>query len=165
MVFLLEKKKIFNINLLQLKIKYDFLKNIYFLGYFGFVKFFLNFKFLNLLFLKEKVYNYWFELNSGWLVYLLLNGLGFKSTKKIFGLNKRHWRFNVGHSQTFWYFTPRKIIMKVKQRFILIFGLNKSQITDITEKMKTFHIPDSYKGVGLKYPDEYIRLKKGKVRQ
>ena len=165
MVFLLEKRKIFSINLLQLKIKYDFLKNIYLLGYFGFVKFFLNLKFLNLLLLKEKIYNSWFELNSGWLVYLLLNGLGFKATKKIFGLNKRHWRFNVGHSQTFWYFTPRKIIMKVKQRFILLFGVNKSQITDITEKMKTFHIPDSYKGVGLKYPDEYIRLKKGKVRQ
>ena len=150
---------------MQLKIKYDFLKNIYLLGYFGFAKLFLNLKFLNLLFLKEKIYNHWFELNSGWLVYLLLNGLGFKSTKKIFGLNKRHWRFNVGHSQTFWYFTPRKIFMKVKQRFILLFGLNKCQITDITQKMKTFHIPDSYKGVGLKYPDEYIRLKKGKVRQ
>ena len=81
---------------MQLKIKYDFLKNIYLLGYFGFAKLFLNLKFLNLLFLKEKIYNHWFELNSGWLVYLLLNGLGFKSTKKIFGLNKAKPSYFIG---------------------------------------------------------------------
>jgi ribosomal protein L6P/L9E len=55
--------------------------------------------------------------------------------------------------------------MKIKQRFIFIFGQKKNQINDITRKIKSFHIPDSYKGVGVKYPNEFIRLKKGKVRQ
>lgn len=31
--------------------------------------------------------------------------------------------------------------------------------------MRSFHMPDSYKGIGIKYPDEVIRLKKGKTRQ
>jgi len=47
----------------------------------------------------------------------------------------------------------------------LIFGLKKNQISDISKKIKSFHLPDCYKGVGLKYPKELIRLKKGKVRQ
>jgi ribosomal protein L6P/L9E len=55
--------------------------------------------------------------------------------------------------------------MKVKQRFILFFGKSKSQIFDIINQIKNFHIPDSYKGVGIKYPDEVIILKKGKTRQ
>lgn len=55
--------------------------------------------------------------------------------------------------------------MKVKQRFIYFFGLKRDQIFDIMHKIKSFHIPDSYKGVGIKYPDEVIILKKGKVRQ
>ncbi len=55
--------------------------------------------------------------------------------------------------------------MKVKQRFIFMFGLKKSQVFDILKKIKSFHIPDSYKGIGIKYPNEYIRLKKGKTRQ
>jgi len=55
--------------------------------------------------------------------------------------------------------------MKVKQRFIFLFGYFKNQIFDILKKLKNFHIPDSYKGIGLKFPNEYIRLKKGKVRQ
>lgn len=46
-----------------------------------------------------------------------------------------------------------------------LFGTKKSQVVDITKKMRSFHIPDSYKGIGIKYPDEVIRLKKGKTRQ
>ncbi len=48
---------------------------------------------------------------------------------------------------------------------VCIFGYKKNQIIDISEKLKKFHIPDIYKGVGIKYPDELIKLKKGKVRQ
>lgn len=55
--------------------------------------------------------------------------------------------------------------MKIKQRNIYMYGFIKSQIFDIAEKIKNFHRPDSYKGVGIKYPNEYIRLKKGKTRQ
>ena len=55
--------------------------------------------------------------------------------------------------------------MKVKQRFLCFFGKKKHQIFDITSKIKNFHMPDSYKGVGIKYPNETIILKKGKTRQ
>jgi ribosomal protein L6P/L9E len=56
-------------------------------------------------------------------------------------------------------------MLKVKQRFIYIFGLKKDQIIDITKKIKSFHMPDFYKGIGIKYPNEIIHLKKGKTRQ
>jgi ribosomal protein L6P/L9E len=39
------------------------------------------------------------------------------------------------------------------------------QIFDITHQIKKFRKPDIYKGVGIKYPNEIIKLKKGKVRQ
>jgi len=102
----------------------------------------------------------------GYIGTLLLNGLGFKCTKKLFRdtLRKR-WRFNVGHSQVFLYFPPKTLLMKVKQRFIHIHGLLKNQIFDTLKLLKVFRRPDCYKGIGLKYPDEYIPLKKGKVRQ
>jgi len=80
-------------------------------------------------------------------------------------LKKKYWRFNVGHSHVFQYFTPKKIILKSKNRYICIFGYKKNQVFDVTEKLKKFHMPDIYKGVGIKYPNEIIKLKKGKVRQ
>lgn len=167
MIFLSEKSKVLSWNFLQLKLKYNnILKNLCFSGIFGFSSIFLNLrKILDFNFLKSKFNFSWFELNCGWLSLLYLNGLGFKSTRKIFNINKKYWRFNVGHSHVFQYFTPRNVIMKIKQRFVFFFGLNKSQIFDIAKKIKSFHMPDSYKGVGIKYPNEFIRLKKGKIRQ
>jgi hypothetical protein len=166
MIFLLNKINILNWNFLQLNIKYDISNNLYLLGKYGILKILLVIKNeVNFYSLKEKFYNLWFELNCGWLGSLFLNGLGFKSTCKIFGVNKKYWRFNVGHSHVFQYFTPKEVILKVKQRFIHIFGLKKTQVMDITRKIKSFHMLDFYKGIGIKYPNEVIHLKKGKTRQ
>lgn len=166
MIFLSEKYKILNWYFLNLKLKYDISKSLYFWGKYGFLKILLDLKKkINLFFFKEKFNNLWFELSTGFLGFLYLNGLGFKCTKKFFNVDKKWWRFNVGHSQVFLYFTPRNIIMKVKQRFLCFFGLKKSQIYDIAYQIKNFRIPDSYKGIGIKFPNEIIILKKGKVRQ
>lgn len=167
MIFLSKKQKILDWYFLQLNIKYNtILKELYLLGKYGILKLFLIFrKNLNFYYLKERFYNSWFELNCGWVGLLHLNGLGFKSTRKIFDIDTKYWRFNVGHSHVFQYFTPKNVIMKVKQRFIYLFSTKKSQVFDIAKQIKNFHKPDSYKGIGIKYPEEVIRLKKGKVRQ
>lgn len=166
MIFLLKENKILNWHFLQLNLKYDMLKNLYLRGTYGFFKILLFIKKeLNFFFFKEKFNNSWFELNCGWIGLLYLNGLGFKSTRKIFGIDKKYWRFNVGHSHVFQYFTPQGVIMKVKQRFIYLFSKRKNQIMDIARIIKNFRLPDSYKGIGIKYPNETINLKKGKTRQ
>ena len=95
---------------------------------------------------------------------LYLNGLGFKSTRKKAD-DKKHWRFNVGHSHVFKYYPPEDIIMKVKTRLLCLFGFEKRRILDIINKLRSFHIPDLYKGVGMKFFNEIIILKKGKTRQ
>lgn len=166
MVLLTRKHKILNANFYNIKIKY--LNNILFLqGYFGCIKVYLLFslKFINFRKLKIFFKNIFSELNAGWVSILYLNGLGFKATKKYLYLNKKYWRFNVGHSHVFLYFTPKKVILKSRRRYICLFGCKKSQILDIAEKIKKFHVPDIYKGIGIKYPNEIIKLKKGKVRQ
>ena len=165
MILLLKKKILFRRNLFLISIKYYRKNKIYIYGKFGLLKINLNFSnFLSFFYLKYKLFLIWFELNSGWITVLYLNGLGFKSTKKTNFLNKIYWRFNVGHSHVFQYFTPRNIIFKSKKRFICFFGYKNNQVLDITNKIKTFHLPDCYKGVGIKYPKEIIRLKIGKMR-
>lgn len=164
MILLKKKKKIFNLYLYNINIKYNY--NIFILkGYFGLIKIFIYYDFIFLKNLKKKIYNANNEINNGWISILFLNGLGFKATKKYIYNTKKYWRFNVGHSHVFQYFTPQNIILKSKNRYICLFGYNKNQIFDISEKLKKFHIPDIYKGVGIKYPDELIKLKKGKIRQ
>ena len=178
MIILYKKNKIFNWWFDNIKLKFNIksinnyiyncisylFKNLYFTGINGFFKMML-YSNINFFHLKETFKNLKIQLNIGYIGYLFLNGIGFKCTKKIYNVDKRFWRFNVGHSQVFLYYNPKNVIMKVKQRFICFFGINKSQIFDIASKIKNFHIPDSYKGVGIKYPNEIITLKKGKTRQ
>ena len=133
--------------------KYNFYKH--------YVDLFKNFKFLEFMNFFKML---WYILNVGHIGLLYLNGLGFKSTRKKID-DKKHWRFNVGHSHVFKYFPPNDVIVKIKTRLICIFNPNKIKVMDIINKLRSFHFPDSYKGVGLKYPFEVIRLKKGKTRQ
>lgn len=165
MILLTNKFKNLNINFYYLNIKK--LNNIlYFKGFLGCIKIPLLFdRYFHIKKLKVLIKNIYLQLNSGWVSILHLNGLGFKATKKHFYTNKKYWRFNVGHSHVFLYFTPKNIILKSRKRYICFFGYKKSQVIDITQKLKKFHVPDVYKGVGLKYPNEIIQLKKGKVRQ
>lgn len=173
MILLLKQKNKYNLYLYYLKqkfkIKYyedDILYILYFKGFFGYLEFnILKYEFLSLLNIKKKIYQIFMELNNGWIGKLFLNGLGFKATKKMLFIKKKYWRFNIGFSHVFRYYPPKKIYFKIKNRFICIFGFNKMQIFDITHQIKKFRKPDIYKGVGIKYPNEIIKLKKGKVRQ
>lgn len=164
MILLLKKKKVSNLNLYNINLKYQNNK-IFLQGKFGNIKLYIIWTKINIKLLKNKIFNLYNELNNGWISILFLNGLGFKSTKKLMFLRKKYWRFNIGHSQVFQYFTPKNIILKSKNRYICIFGLKKVQVFDITQKIRKFHVPDVYKGIGIKYPNEIIKLKKGKVRQ
>ncbi len=164
MILLLKKKKICNLNLYNINLKYKN-NNLYLQGKYGNIKLYIIWNKINIILIKNKILNLYNQLNNGWIGILFLNGLGFKSTKKIIFSIKKYWRFNVGHSQVFQYFTPKNIILKSKNRYICIFGLQKTQVFDITQKIRKFHIPDIYKGIGIKYPNEIIKLKKGKVRQ
>lgn len=163
-------KYLINYNILFL----CFLKKniIYIYGQFGILKFSFS---IFMTKRKQLIFNLWVlylifdmiyvNLNSGWIGILFLNGLGFKSTRKDLNQKYKYWRFNIGHSQVFFYYPPKNIVYKVKNRFLLIFGLKKKQVMDITRLLKMFRIPDVYQGVGIKYPNEIIKLKKGKVRQ
>lgn len=165
MILLLKKKHIYRKNLYFINIKYYKKHFIYIKGLFGLLKIKLIWKnSIKFFQIQQKLNNWWFELNSGWIIILYLNGLGFKSIRKTTLLKKRYWRFIVGHGHVFQYLSPKNIILKTKKRYLCFFGFKKNQIIDITRKIKTFRIPDCYKGIGIKYPQEIIRLKEGKMR-
>jgi len=165
MLFSLKEYCILKIYLYFLNLNYINI-SLYFKGYFGFLKKKLLYNnFLNLIYWNKMIYLYIKELNFGYLAVLILNGLGFKATRKIFFLKKKYWRFNVGHSHIFQYFPAKNIILKVKNRNLFLFSYKKNKLFDITQILRTFHKPDIYKGIGIKYPNEVLKLKKGKIRQ
>ncbi len=117
----------------------------------------------------QKIYVYIFciysNLSKGWITILFLNGLGFKATRKYSIGEKKYWRFNLGHSHIYYYFTPLDIIYIMKTRFIYNFSFNKEQLHKTTKYLQTFKKYNIYKGTGIEFPSEIKILKPGKVKQ
>jgi ribosomal protein L6P/L9E len=167
MIFLKKNLIICNKNLYFINIKYNKnLNYIYCQSFFGLLKiklFYLNIFCIYKLYYK--INNLFYNLNVGWISILFLNGLGFKATRKVNKNNKKYWRFNIGHSHVFQYFSPENIILKSKNRYICVFSFKKQQLYSLTEKLKTFKSLNIYKGTGIYYPNQLIRLKVGKLKQ
>lgn len=162
-----KNKIICNKNLYFIKIKYDKnLNYIYCCSLYGLLKIKLfSLKLFNMYIFFSILNNLFYKLNVGWIAILFLNGLGFKATRKINKDNKKYWRFNIGHSHVFQYFSPENIIFKSKNRYICFFSFKKQQLYSITEKLKTFKLLNIYKGTGIYYPNQLICLKVGKLKQ
>ncbi len=70
---------------------------------------------------------------------------------------------NLGYSHLIEYDIPKGIAVSVdKQNVISIQGIDKQRVGQVAAEVRAFRSPDSYKGKGVRYQGEYIRLKTGK---
>ncbi len=58
--------------------------------------------------------------------------------------------------------TPEDIHISVKGKVITIKGINKAKVGIVAANIKKIRPPDPYKGKGVRYLGEEIRLKPGK---
>ncbi len=71
---------------------------------------------------------------------------------------------NVGFSHPVYFQVPDGISIETPDATtIVIKGFNKQNVGDIAAKIRSIRVPEPYKGKGIKYSDEYIRRKAGKV--
>ena len=160
------KKNIYNKYLYFINVKYNKkLQILYFIGKSGLVKIkLLNNHVFNFNKFKNLLNNLIFSLNIGWVSVLFLNGLGYRCTRKITFNKEKYWRFNVGHSHVFQFFSNENVVMKSKTRYICLFSFDKKKLLDLTQKIKTFKKINVYKGSGIHYLDEYKITKSGKLK-
>lgn len=71
--------------------------------------------------------------------------------------------FKLGYSHTLFIKIPTDIIIKIpKPTKIIIMGSDKTKVLQLSTLIKTFKLPDVYKGKGFLYEFERLNLKKGK---
>jgi large subunit ribosomal protein L6 len=100
-------------------------------------------------------------LSKGYRLALNLKGVGFKAS--ISENNKL--LLKLGYSHDIIYNIPSDIVIKCpKQDQIIIFGINKVNITTIAAKLRKFKKIDPYKGKGILFENETIVLKEGKKK-
>jgi len=99
-------------------------------------------------------------VSKGFCYRLKLVGVGFRATikeNKVF--------LKLGFSHEVIYNIPNDVQIscsKVKGIFLLIKGKENARVAQVTREIKNLRVPDSYKGKGIHYNKEILKLKKGK---
>lgn len=91
-----------------------------------------------------------------------LIGVGFRvSTLKISGMDLLH--FKLGYSHFIYFKVPKSLkIFCLKANKLFILGPSYLFVTQIAALIRSFKIPEPYKGKGILYTTEKIVLKEGK---
>ncbi len=94
---------------------------------------------------------------------LLIMGVGFAAK-----LEGKKLTLSLGFSHKVNFDVPASIDVKVEQdakgNFVItLAGIDKQYLGEITAKLKALKKPEPYKGKGIRYVDEFIKLKPGKA--
>lgn len=99
-------------------------------------------------------------VSSGYQKVLLITGVGYKAQvqgKKIV--------LSLGYSHPVEFVLPEGITAETdpKQTQITLKGIDKQLLGQVAANIRTLRLPDSYKGKGVRYSGEMIKLKAGKA--
>lgn len=88
-------------------------------------------------------------------------GVGYKAESK-----GKSVTFNLGYSHPIEFTPPDGVTVlvdKSKNNKLTVSGIDKQAVGQVAANIRGFRKPDSYKGKGVRYVGEYIRLKAGKA--
>lgn len=99
-------------------------------------------------------------VTQGFQRQLEINGVGYRAS-----LEGRTLVLSLGYSHPIRYTPSEEIEIQVPQRTIIIVsGIDKQLVGQVAAEIRGFRPPDPYKGKGVRYAMEKLRLKEGKGR-
>ncbi len=96
--------------------------------------------------------------SNGFSKELSIQGVGFRAD-----LEGRKLKLKLGFSHDIYFEPPEGIQISATRNTITVSGIDKQLVGQIAAKIRSFRSPESYKGKGIRYVDEYVRIKKGKT--
>lgn len=97
-------------------------------------------------------------VTTGFSKKLEINGVGFRAT-----VSGSKIVLNLGFSHPIEFDIPAGITATVEKNVLTIAGLDKQLVGETAATIRSYKKPEPYKGKGIKYADEVIRRKAGKV--
>lgn len=96
---------------------------------------------------------------------------GYKKELKIIGVGYRAEMkgkvliLNLGFSHPIIINPPESINIEVlpKENKVIVTGIDKELVGQVADNIRSFRKPEPYKGKGVRYIDEYVRIKAGKT--
>ena len=94
---------------------------------------------------------------------------GFKKDLEIVGVGYQasvqgsRLKLQLGYSHDIFFDFPDGITIEADRTAICVKGNDKQLVGSVASKIRSFRKPEPYKGKGVRYKDEYIRIKQGKT--
>jgi len=93
---------------------------------------------------------------------LKLSGIGYKVFESRLE-DRKLLHLKLGNSHSLYYKIPEKIVIKIIQSSkLFIFGDDYAKVCQIAALIRSYKKPEPYKGKGILYANEIIKLKEGK---
>ena len=112
--------------------------------------------------------NNFYGVCQGFLLYLELQGVGYRAIlheKVQERKSLQEIEFKIGQTHDIFYTIPENIrVFSLKPNLFCLYGLEKTQITQVAAEIKNLKLPEPYKGKGIRYKDEVIQIKVGKKK-
>ena len=97
-------------------------------------------------------------VKEGFKKELIFEGVGYKAEVRGDKLV-----LDVGYSHEVEYKVPEGIQISVDKSKIVVEGIDKQKVGQVAYEIRQIRPPDAYKGQGIRYADEVLRLKPGKA--
>lgn len=97
-------------------------------------------------------------VNQPFVKKLEINGVGYKAA-----VSGSKLTLNVGYSHPVIYELPEGIKAEVQANVVIISGIDKYLVGEVSAQIRKVRQPEPYKGKGIKYSDEILRRKAGKT--
>lgn len=97
---------------------------------------------------------------EGFVKVLEVVGTGYRVEE----ISKTRLKLSLGYSHTIEYDLPEGIVAEIEERGtkITLMGINKQVVGETAAQIRKFRPPEPYKGKGVRYSGEVLRLKAGK---
>jgi large subunit ribosomal protein L6 len=96
-------------------------------------------------------------VTEGFTVELEIVGIGYRAQMK-----GKTLELQLGYSHPIIYEPPEGIQIAVEGNIIKVSGIDKQKVGQVAAEIRDFRKPDPYKGKGIRYKGEILKLKPGK---
>lgn len=109
---------------------------------------------------RTMVFNMIEGVTNGFKKELELKGVGYRAQMKGNTLSMQ-----LGFSHDVDYDPPAGVTIQApKPTSVIVEGINKQQVGQVAAEIRAFRKPEPYKGKGVRYVGEYVRIKEGKKK-
>jgi large subunit ribosomal protein L6 len=99
-------------------------------------------------------------VSAGFEKQLVLQGVGYRAQVQGKSLN-----LTLGFSHPVVYTIPEGVEIETPtQTLIVVRGIDKQQVGQVSAEIRAFRPPEPYKGKGVRYSDEYVKRKEAKKK-